>query len=55
MPHTPKNNQSKLAGGNYMYVIAGATGRVGSVTERTLLGAGAEARVLVRRQIYAEA
>lgn len=32
-----------------MYVIAGATGRVGSAAARTLLPAGAEVRVLVRR------
>lgn len=38
-----------------MYVIAGATGRVGSVTARTLLNAAAGVRVLVRRQIDAEA
>lgn len=33
-----------------MYVIAGATGRVGSATAKNLLAAGAEVRVLVRRQ-----
>lgn len=33
-----------------MYVIAGATGRVGSTAARQLLSAGAEVRVLVRRQ-----
>lgn len=32
-----------------MYVIAGATGRVGSATAKNLLDAGAEVRVLVRR------
>ena len=32
-----------------MYVVAGATGRVGSATARSLLAAGAEVRVLVRR------
>ncbi len=32
-----------------MYVVAGATGRVGSATARTLLESGAEVRVLVRR------
>lgn len=37
-----------------MYVIAGATGRVGSVAARTLLGAGAKVRVLVRRQSDAD-
>lgn len=33
-----------------MYVIAGATGRVGSATAKNLLATGAEVRVLVRRQ-----
>lgn len=32
-----------------MYVVAGATGRVGSVTAESLLSAGASVRVLVRR------
>lgn len=32
-----------------MYVIAGATGRVGSVAARALLAASSEVRVLVRR------
>ncbi|MEE2032531.1 NmrA family NAD(P)-binding protein [Rhodococcus sp. CC-R104] len=32
-----------------MYVVAGATGRVGSATARSLLAAGCEVRVLVRR------
>ncbi|EKU46107.1 MULTISPECIES: NmrA family NAD(P)-binding protein [Brevibacterium] len=32
-----------------MYVIAGATGRVGSATARALLAAGAEVRVIVRQ------
>ncbi|WP_337446787.1 NmrA family NAD(P)-binding protein [Glutamicibacter nicotianae] len=44
-----------LTGGNNMYIIAGVTGRVGSVTARRLLDAGADVRVLVRRQIDAEA
>lgn len=38
-----------------MYVIAGATGRVGSAAARNLLAAGAEVRVLVRRRSDAEA
>lgn len=38
-----------------MYVIAGATGRVGSVTAQRLLEAGAGVRVLVRRQVDAQA
>lgn len=38
-----------------MYVIAGATGRVGSATARRMLDAGAEVRVLVRRETDAEA
>ena len=33
-----------------MFVIAGATGRVGSATAHTLIDAGAEVRVLVRRE-----
>ena len=37
-----------------MYVVAGATGRVGSATARSLLAAGANVRVLVRRQTDAE-
>jgi len=37
-----------------MYVIAGATGRVGSVTARSLLAEGANVRVLVRRPSDAE-
>lgn len=37
-----------------MYVVAGATGRVGSATARNLLTAGAEVRVLVRRETDAE-
>ncbi|WP_347346695.1 NAD-dependent epimerase/dehydratase family protein [Microbacterium sp.] len=37
-----------------MYVIAGATGRVGSAAAHTLLTAGAEVRVLVRRPSDAE-
>lgn len=37
-----------------MYVIAGATGRVGSAAARTLLTAGAQVRVLVRRPSDAE-
>lgn len=32
-----------------MYVVAGATGRVGSATARALIAAGADVRVLVRR------
>lgn len=38
-----------------MYVVAGATGRVGSATARYLLAAGAEVRVLVRRRADADA
>ncbi len=38
-----------------MYVIAGATGRVGSATGRNLLATNAEVRVLVRREEDAEA
>src|SRR5699024_9030349 len=38
-----------------MYVIAGATGRVGSNAARQLLSAGAEGRVLVRRRADADA
>lgn len=38
-----------------MHVVAGATGRVGSVAARHLLAAGAEIRVLVRREADAEA
>lgn len=37
-----------------MYVIAGATGRVGSAAARQLLAAGARVRVLVRRDVDAE-
>lgn len=37
-----------------MYVVAGATGRVGSAAARTLLAASAEVRVLVRRRTDAE-
>ncbi len=37
-----------------MYVIAGATGRVGSAVTRHLLDAGAEVRVIVRRRADAE-
>lgn len=37
-----------------MYVVAGATGRVGSATAQNLLAAGAETRVLVRRQKAAD-
>jgi uncharacterized protein YbjT (DUF2867 family) len=37
-----------------MYVIAGATGRVGSAVARSLLAAGAEVRVLVRRRTDAD-
>lgn len=37
-----------------MYVVAGATGRVGSATAERLLAAGAGVRVLVRRQADAE-
>ncbi|GAA2963986.1 NAD(P)H-binding protein [Kitasatospora cinereorecta] len=37
-----------------MYVIAGATGRIGSATTRSPLAAGAEVRVLVRRPADAE-
>lgn len=37
-----------------MYVVAGATGRVGSVTAESLLTAGARVRVLVRRRADAE-
>lgn len=37
-----------------MYAVAGATGRVGSVTAESLLTAGASVRVLVRRQVDAE-
>lgn len=37
-----------------MYVVAGATGRVGSVTAESLLAAGADVRVLVRRRADAE-
>lgn len=37
-----------------MFVVAGATGRVGSVTAESLLAAGASVRVLVRRQVDAE-
>src|SRR5699024_4827392 len=37
-----------------MYVIAGATGRVGSAAARQLLSAGAEVRALVRRQADAD-
>jgi uncharacterized protein YbjT (DUF2867 family) len=37
-----------------MYVVAGATGRVGSATARSLLAAGAEVRVLVRRRTDAD-
>ncbi len=37
-----------------MYVIAGATGRVGSTAARQLLSAGAEVRVLVRRRADAD-
>ncbi|MBZ2195548.1 NAD(P)H-binding protein [Ruania sp. N2-46] len=36
-------------------VVAGATGRVGSATARSLLAAGADVRVLVRRQADAHA
>lgn len=38
-----------------MYVVAGATGRVGSVTAETLLTAEANVRVLVRRAVDVEA
>jgi uncharacterized protein YbjT (DUF2867 family) len=38
-----------------MYVVSGATGRVGSVVAQTLLDAGAEVRVLVRRASDADA
>ncbi len=38
-----------------MYVIAGATGRVGGATARALLAEGAEVRVLVRRPADAHA
>lgn len=38
-----------------MYVVAGVTGRVGSATARHLLDAGAEVRVLVRRESDAAA
>ena len=38
-----------------MYAIAGATGRVGSVTAQILLNAGVDVRVLVRRKSDAEA
>ncbi len=38
-----------------MYVIAGATGRVGSATARSLLVAGATTRVLIRRPATADA
>ncbi|GII95881.1 NmrA family NAD(P)-binding protein [Sinosporangium siamense] len=37
-----------------MYVIAGATGRVGSATAKSLLAAGAKVRVLTRRHTDAE-
>lgn len=37
-----------------MYVIAGATGRVGSATAKALLAAGAEVRVLVRQDTDAK-
>lgn len=37
-----------------MYVVAGATGRVGSATARHLLAEGAEVRVLVRDETRAE-
>ncbi|GAA4926474.1 NmrA family NAD(P)-binding protein [Nesterenkonia rhizosphaerae] len=37
-----------------MYVVAGATGRVGSATARNLLAAGAEVRVLVRGESAAQ-
>lgn len=37
-----------------MYVIAGATGRVGSAAARTLLAAGAPVRALVRRETDAD-
>ena len=37
-----------------MYAIAGATGRVGSVTAQILLNAGVDVRVLVRRKSDAE-
>lgn len=37
-----------------MYAIAGATGRVGSAVAESLLAAGADVRVLVRRQADAE-
>src|SRR5690606_22802071 len=37
-----------------MYVIAGATGRVGSVTAKNLLAEDADVRVLVRRPSDAE-
>ena len=37
-----------------MYVVAGATGRVGSATASNLLAAGAEVRVLVRRTADAD-
>jgi len=37
-----------------MYVVAGATGRVGSATAESLLSAGAEVRVLVRDRAGAE-
>ena len=37
-----------------MYVVAGATGRVGSATARCLLEAGADVRVLVRRSADAD-
>lgn len=37
-----------------MYVVAGATGRVGSATARNLLTAGTEVRALVRRQADAD-
>ncbi len=38
-----------------MYVVAGATGRVGSATARNLITAGVEVRVLVRRGADADA
>lgn len=38
-----------------MYVVAGATGRVGSATARGLVAAGAEVRVMVRRRADADA
>ena len=44
---------SKLKG-IIMYIVAGATGRVGSATARNLLSAGVKVRVLVRRKADAE-